>query len=169
MTKTVRIFETGSAFADILMDNTPQNIVLSVENADLAVIMQEYSGDYSGVFGTLLCPEEIKCGIYADSVVTYGMSQSSDITLSSVGNERCVMSVQREITTIYGQNIEPQEIIIPRMHLSPHNAMAVYAAFLITGCFSEKPMSGISDCREAYISKQEIYGGMQNGRFLQHS
>lgn len=163
MTKTVRIFETGSDFADILMDNTPQNVMLSVENADFAVIMQEYSGICEGSFGTVLCPENISCGIYADNVVTYGMSQSSDITLSSVGNERCVMSVQREITTLYRQNIEPQEIIIPRMHLSPHDAMAVYAAFLIIGCLAEKVMSDISECNQAYISKQEIYGGMQNG------
>lgn len=134
MTKTVRIFESGSTISDFLMDITPQNVLQSSSDADIGVVMREYTGNYNGKFEILLLPKEKICEISAKKSFTYGMSSICDITLSSVGEERCVLSIQREIVTIYGQVIEPQELIIPRMHLSPYDAIAIYATLLLTEC-----------------------------------
>jgi len=63
--------------------------------------------------GTLLTPD----GLFfsppgAGCVVTYGMSSRSNLTLSSVGTEHCLMSVQRDITTTAGNIVERQELSV---------------------------------------------------------
>lgn len=134
MTKTLRVFETGSVFMDILMENTPQNVVCSAESADLGVIMPGFSGKVMGEFKILLIPGDMKVlHAGAEYAVTYGMSPCDTITLSSVGVDRCVLAVQREVRTVFGKKIEPQEIIIPRMKLAPDYVMASWAALLLAG------------------------------------
>ena len=133
MTKTVRVFETGSVFKDILLENMPQNIVWGNENADFAVIMPGYNGPCGGNYGVLLKPDGFACGDVSRTVITYGMGKNSTVTLSSVGEKRCVMTLQQEMETIWGKLLEPQDIVISRMHLTPHDALAVAAAMLIAG------------------------------------
>ena len=132
MIKTVKVFEAGSAISDVILENTAQNVVWGEDCADLGVIMPCYIGDVSGEYVMLLAPQKtIFCE--AKKVITYGMAPNNDITLSSVGEERCVMTVQKEICDLWGNIIEPQDIVISRMHLEPASAMAVAAALLITG------------------------------------
>lgn len=132
--KSLRVFETGSVFRDILMENTPQNIIYSGDCADLGVIMPGYSGNIDGSFKILLLPGKITdCKAETVSAVTYGMSPQDTVTLSSVGVEKCVLAIQREITDIFGKTIEPQELVIPRMQLAPDFAMAASTALLLAG------------------------------------
>ena len=63
--------------------------------------------------GTLLTPD----GLFysppgASCVVTYGMSPRSNLTLSSVGAEHCMLAVQRDITTATGNVVERQELSV---------------------------------------------------------
>ena len=60
---------------------------------------------------TLLTPD----GLFysppgAKSVVTYGMSPRSPFTLSSVGEERCILAIQRDVVTSSGKVVEEQEL-----------------------------------------------------------
>lgn len=48
----------------------------------------------------------------AGSVVTYGMSSRSTFTLSSVGDERSVMAIQRDVVTASGRVVEEQELFV---------------------------------------------------------
>ena len=133
MTKTVRFFEKGSVFADYFMENTPQNVVCGTLDADLGVIMPGYDKKAEGKFGILLIPDG--CDIYhnAEKVITYGMASHNALTLSSVGENRCVLTIQREIVTVFGKTLEPQDVVIPRLHLEPQCALAASAALLIAG------------------------------------
>ncbi len=133
MTKTIRVFEHGSVFMDIFLENTPQNVICGKGDADICVIMPECSEMPSGNFGILLIPYELEDSAIAKNVITYGMSPMSTVTMSSVGENRCILTVQREITTMWGDMIEPQDIVVPRMHLAPHYALAASAALLIMG------------------------------------
>ncbi|MBQ8831159.1 MAG: hypothetical protein IJ017_06140 [Oscillospiraceae bacterium] len=132
MIKTVKVFETGSVTADIILENTPQNVVIGTEHADVGIVMPSFGGTVQGNHELLLVPQNFAHKYNAAGVVTYGMSPQSMITLSSVGEDRCVMTVQREITDIWGKTIEPQDIVISRMHLEPDAALATAAALLIT-------------------------------------
>ena len=151
MTKTVKVFEVGSFFSDIIMENTPQNIVCGYDNADLGVIMPGGEVPDSGQFGILLLPGSVKSACSADFVVTYGMAPDDTVTLSSVGEDRCVMTVQRDIYTLDGAVIEPQDIVIPRMHLAPDRALGCFAALIIAGADTSR-FFGISGDNGTYIS-----------------
>ena len=133
MTRTIRVFERGSVFMDIFLENTPQNVICGNGDADVCIIMPEYYEIPAGNFGTLLIPYEFENRIMAKNVITYGMSPSSTVTMSSVGENRCVMTVLREIITMWGDVIEPQDIVVPRMHLAPHYALATAAGLMIMG------------------------------------
>ena len=133
MTRTIRVFERGSVFMDIFLENTPQNVICGNGDADICVVMPEFCGAPSGNYGILLLPYEFENCAVARNVITYGMSPVSTVTMSSVGENRCVLTVQREITTMWGDVIEPQDIVVPRMHLAPHYALAASAALLIMG------------------------------------
>ncbi len=59
----------------------------------------------------LLLDEEIEC-----SVITFGFSPKATITIVSNENEEIILEVQREISNIYGQKIECQEIKLNNNH-----------------------------------------------------
>lgn len=151
MTKTVKVFEIGSFFSDIIMENTPQNIVCGNENADFGVIMPGCDEQGTGHFGILLLPGNAKKSCSADAVVTYGMAPSDTVTLSSVGEDRCVMTIQSDIYTLDNVLIEPQDIVIPRMHLAPDQVLGCFAALIIAGADISR-VFGISEGNETYIS-----------------
>lgn len=132
--KSLRVFESGSVFRDVLLENTPQNIIYSGESADLGVIMPAYTGDVEGSYNILLLPGKFqRDSTQAESYVTYGMAPEDTVTLSSVGGEKCVLAIQNEIRDIFGKTIEPQEIVIPRLQLAPDFAMAACTALLLAG------------------------------------
>jgi hypothetical protein len=86
----------------------------------------------------------IKCGILllpgdadADSfdagcVVTYGMSPKNTLTLSSIGEDTCVLALQRELLTANGSMLERQEFNI-KSGLRPDRLLAMAGALLILG------------------------------------
>ena len=81
----------------------------------------------------LLMPDVLSVIPTCNTAISYGMSTKSSVTLSSIG-KRSVLSLQRELTTLNGNILEPQEIPIENpFSLSEYALMASSAAMLILG------------------------------------
>jgi len=75
----------------------------------------------------------------AESVVSYGLSDKSTITHSSISDFETVISIQRELPTIDGELLERQEIALRRPeNLAVEKFLALVGAFLITGVKPEE-------------------------------
>ena len=83
----------------------------------------------------LLLPGDSPCPlIQADCAVSYGLSDRDSITVSSLGEDRMVLSLQRELVTLPGYVLERQEFCLPRpLSLSIEQALLVYGALLMMG------------------------------------
>ncbi len=79
-------------------------------------------------------------GFYdADCVVSYGLSEKSTISPSSISDYETVISLQRELPTLDGEIIERQEISLRRPEgLIEESFLAVVGMFLINGVPPEK-------------------------------
>jgi hypothetical protein len=87
---------------------------------------------------------QLKCGILltpggvapafaaAECVVTYGMNPKDTLTLSSIGEDDCVLAIQRELVTICGGVLERQELKI-RTHGTADESLACSGAMLLLG------------------------------------
>lgn len=71
-------------------------------------------------------------GFEAGCIVTYGMSPKNTITLSSIGEESCVLALQRELMTVKGNVLERQEMCV-KGGMRPDSLLAVVGALLLTG------------------------------------
>lgn len=70
--------------------------------------------------------EKINCNKI--KMISYGYNSKSDITLSSVEDEQVLIYIQNTITSIYGRNIEPQEIKVNvKSDISIYNIMIIIA------------------------------------------
>ena len=76
----------------------------------------------------------------ADCVVTYGMNAKDTLTLSSIGDETCVLALQRELVTAPGGVLDRQEIKI-RAAETADELLAVNGAMLLLGL----PAADLSD------------------------
>lgn len=131
---TARVFENGGLFAEKLLDRAPGLTVIAGETAQLGIVAPGYNGVCGGSFKTLLLPGSFsKCAADAKCAVTYGMSAQDTITLSSVGADRCVLAIQREVWDVFGLKTEPQELLVPGSGLSPDEIMAIFGAMLLSG------------------------------------
>lgn len=105
---------------------------ISAETTDLLIIAPGAEPPFPNC-NILLIPDEMMAVPKAKIAVSYGMSPKCSITLSSTG-EKPILAIQREITTLSGKTIEPQEIYIQNKYgLPPYPLMAVAAAKLILG------------------------------------
>ncbi len=83
--------------------------------------------------GILLLPGDADAeGFETGCIVTYGMSAKNSITLSSIGEDACVLALQRELPTVNGDVLERQEIKI-ESSTRPDSLLAVAGALLILG------------------------------------
>ena len=83
--------------------------------------------------GILLLPGDADAEDFnAECVVTYGMSPKNTITFSSIGEDACVVALQRELLTIGGDMLERQEFKV-KSDLRPDTLLAVTGALLILG------------------------------------
>lgn len=83
--------------------------------------------------GILLLPGDADAEDFdAGCVVTYGMSPKNTITFSSIGEDTCVVALQRELLTVNGDMLERQEFKI-KSGLRPDGLLAVAGALLILG------------------------------------
>jgi hypothetical protein len=67
--------------------------------------------------GILLMPgtaAHLVSGLRSSCIVSYGMSKSDSVTLSSIDDDSLVLSLQRELPTLSGGHLERQDIPIGR-------------------------------------------------------
>ena len=77
--------------------------------------------------------------IEADYAVSYGMSGRNSITLSSIKEEECILTLQRDVLTLDGTLLERQDIAVRRdRKTDTEEFMAIMAALLILGIPPEK-------------------------------
>lgn len=85
----------------------------------------------------LLMPDELLVIPNAETAISYGMSSKCSITLSSV-RRNPVLAIQREISTLAGVVLEPQEIPLKNWYnLSEYSLMASVTALLLLGIYPE--------------------------------
>ena len=93
----------------------------------------------SGNFNTLLAPGTLfpaESSIHASRVVSYGFSPRDSITLSSMSEEKIVLTIQRELFNLNGSILERQEIPIKNIG-SPMDSLVIASAFLLLGTSPE--------------------------------
>jgi hypothetical protein len=74
----------------------------------------------------------------AECVVSYGMSEKSTITLSSISEHETVVALQREVPTIHGEILERQELKLKRAGIPEESLLAIVGVLLVTGTAPEK-------------------------------
>jgi len=106
-------------------------------DTDIAVLSPDC--DSAMIYGsklrcrTLLLPGGISARFAdAECVVTYGMGAKDTLTLSSIGKDSCVLSLQRELVTALGDVLDRQELKIHR-NGSTDELLAFSGAMLLLG------------------------------------
>ena len=113
---------------DELTGTPPEVMVLSPD-----YVMPYRSGAKPVKCGILLLPGDADAEIIdAGCIVTYGMSPKNTITFSSIGENVCVVALQRELLTAGGEMLEQQEFKV-KSSLRPDILLAVAGALLILG------------------------------------
>lgn len=84
---------------------------------------------------TLLLPEGV-CpeGIRATQVISYGLGTRNSLTLSSMDTHP-MLSVQRELTNLWGETVEVQEMILPQhwQRWEKRQMLALAGVYLLCG------------------------------------
>jgi hypothetical protein len=70
--------------------------------------------------------------IRARGIITYGMSPRDTLTLSSVGETRCVLTLRREVPTVFGGILDVQDILVSSAG-SPEDTLALAGGLLVLG------------------------------------
>jgi len=69
----------------------------------------------------------------ADTIVSYGPAPRNTVTLSSLGEGKAAVAIQREFLTLDGRPVERQELILPWNQLSPDLLLVQVGAALLLG------------------------------------
>lgn len=68
---------------------------------------------------------------YAGSVISCGYGDKCTLTLSQRTDDKCMLSLQREIVTVSGKIVEPREIVVPLTEeISLEKTMLLAAALI---------------------------------------
>jgi len=106
-------------------------------SADAAVLCDGAETNVRSPFScrVLILPGGASAGpIRADSVITYGWNGKDTVTLSSVGDGKCILALQRAVVTTDGTLVESQEISLRTAGFpSGEVLMACSAAMLALG------------------------------------
>ena len=72
-------------------------------------------------------------------VITYGLCNKATLTLSSIEQDRMVLCLQRSVTDLGGNKIEPQEFSVsPSKEYDPEIIMLIAAICMISGVPADK-------------------------------
>lgn len=108
------------------------NSQASQDNIDLLILTPTAKPPFPSC-NILLIPDVLSVIPSCSIAISYGMSYKSSVTLSSIG-KRSVLSIQRELATLNGDILEPQEIPVSNLlSLTEYALMASMAALLIMG------------------------------------
>ncbi len=142
-----RIDEYSGSTGDILIRSIRSLKEITGRKSDILVLPADAAQDCGGSSsreqlrvgcGILLLPGDSAAvtGVVdifdAGCIVTYGMSPKNTVTFSSIGEDFCVLALQRELVTTGGVVLERQEIKI-RGEMRPESLLAVAGTLLILG------------------------------------
>lgn len=66
--------------------------------------------------------------------ISYGVAARDSLTLSSMGERKVALALQRELVTLAGTSLERQELLLPRNgHTSPLHFLACAGTLLLLG------------------------------------
>ncbi|MEG1152219.1 MAG: hypothetical protein RSD67_05045 [Oscillospiraceae bacterium] len=103
----------------IICDETT-NSIPEISNCDNATVILN---SRSGI--SLTGKQAEKC-----KFITYGFCTKDTVTLSSIADERAVVSIQRSFLTYSGRKIEPMEILIDCVKNDENNLLAIATALV---------------------------------------
>lgn len=98
---------------------------------NMLVVMPDCGALPDGVYRTAVVPPSAH--VTAKQTITYGLGPQNTVTLSSRGQEGCMLALQRDIVTLAGTRLERQEIPLPPLN-QPERALAAAGALLAAGC-----------------------------------
>ena len=97
--------------------------VLARQDFDRGVLIGRYSGGKADIVAVsqnaaakdvrcaiLIAPSNFCAGVEADSVITYGLGGKDTVTVSSIGESKCMIAIRRDVITLFGGVIEEQEL-----------------------------------------------------------
>ncbi len=147
---TVGFFAGGPGFSGLLSRALPQGLWARCRPArsggvyDLLIAAPDWAGPlppdltcrallWPGRLGPL--PEELA----ASWVVSYGLTPRDSLTLSSLGPDGLCLALQREVITLAGRSLEPQEIPLRGFAgVEPELVLAWAGVMLLAGMPVEK-------------------------------
>jgi len=126
----------GDASPLIVCDCAPDRI--SEIPFQITVLKDCFSGPVLGCEGPVLFNADRAGAVSLPTngviPVSYGLSEKNSVTVSSLGTDCITVTVQRELTGLRGQSIEPQDIVlkmqVEREELSPVIAAAIVLQLL---------------------------------------
>ena len=127
---TIGILEKGGTLSAFLAAHLPQGLLDQAdlcpagslaggEILDLLVVSPDWTGEDRMVppCRAMLIPgrlAELADGLTATWAVSFGLSPKDSLTLSSMGEETIHLALQREVITLTGQRLDPQEFPLDR-------------------------------------------------------
>ena len=147
---TIGILERGGGLSAFLAAHLPQALLDRAdlcpagslapgEVLDLLVVSPDWKGEDRQVCPcrAMLVPgrlAEEAGGLTAGWAVSFGISPKDSLTLSSLGEETILLALQREIITLTGERLDPQEFPLARgNHTAPCHVMACVGVQLLLG------------------------------------
>ena len=147
---TIGILESGSGLSAFLAAHLPPHLLDRAdlcpagslapgEVLDLLVVSPDWKGEKARACPcrAMLVPgrlAEEAGGLSAGWAVSFGISPKDSLTLSSLGEETILLALQREVITLTGQRLDPQEFSLARRgHTAPCHVMACVGVQLLLG------------------------------------
>lgn len=147
---TIGILESGGGLSAFLTAHLPARLLEEAdlcpagslapeETLDLLVVSPDWTDGTTRVppCRAMLVPGrlgELAEGLTAGWAVSFGISAKDSLTLSSLGEEAILLALQREVVTLTGQRLEPQEFSLVRQgHTSLCQVLACAGVQLLLG------------------------------------
>lgn len=125
-------------------DLCPAGSLTTGEVLDLLVVSPDWTGEDRRVppCRAMLIPgrlAELAGGLTASWAVSFGLSSKDSLTLSSLEKETIHLALQREIVTLTGQRLDPQEFPLDRKdHTALCQILACVGVQLLLGIEPEE-------------------------------
>ncbi|MBR5792302.1 MAG: hypothetical protein IKY34_04250 [Ruminiclostridium sp.] len=147
---TIGILERGGGLSAFLTSHLPPALLeesdlcpagslAAGEVLDLLVVSPDWTGEDRAVppCRAMLIPgrlAQLTEGLTASWAVSFGLSPKDTLTLSSMGENTIHLALQREIVTLTGQRLDPQEFPLARQdHTALCQVLACVGVQLLLG------------------------------------
>lgn len=100
-----------------------------IQNTKNIILNLDFNEEKMGNFNLDIDQEKVNLNNENSlKIISYGYNSKSDITVSSVEDDQVLICIQNTIKSIYGRNIEPQEIKVNvKSDINIYNIMIIIA------------------------------------------